>query len=328
MTKTTVFTIADQILTDKKFSVSPKEAKTLAGLKGKNILDLIFCAHRITAAFKKDDIFTCSILNAKSGNCSEDCAFCAQSSHHNAQIAVYPLLSRAKMVKRAKEMDRVHATHFSMVTSGYRLTDREIDRICETAFEIKSQTQLKVCCSLGMLNLNQARRLKQSGVTTYHHNLETAQSFFSKICTTHAYPEDIDTIQAAASAGLRVCCGGILGLGESWAQRIELAFTLKKLNIQSIPINFLNPIAGTPLQDRPLMPPLEALKCIALFRFIHPSADITICGGREPALRDFQSWLFLSGANGLMIGNYLTTQGRDISMDLDLMDAWRSLRKP
>ncbi len=327
MAKDRVQAIANRITTDTRNPVSVKEAAALAGLEGEDILELIFRARRIAVAFKKDDIFTCSILNAKSGKCSQDCAFCAQSGHYQTGVTAYPLLSRARMVKRALDMDRVGATHFSMVTSGYTLTDREIDRICETAFEIKNRTQLKVCCSLGMLNREQAQRLKQSGVSTYHHNLETAQSFFSKICTTHAYEEDIDTIKTAAAAGLNVCSGGVLGLGESWQQRIELAFALKKLNIDSIPINFLNPIAGTPLQDQPLLSPLEALKCIALFRFIHPRADIIVCGGREPVLRDYRSWLFLAGANGLMIGNYLTTQGRKLQMDLDLVREMQSLRK-
>jgi biotin synthase len=164
-----------------------------------------------------------------------------------------------------------------------------------------------------------ARQLKESGITTYHHNLETARSHFDKICTTHDYDEDVATVQIAQSAGLKVCSGGILGLGESWEQRVELAFTLKELDVDSIPINFLNAIPGTPMETRPLLSPMEALKCIALFRMINPEKDITICGGRERTLRDYQSWIFLAGANGFMIGDYLTTKGRNTAMDIEMI---------
>ena len=184
-----------------------------------------------------------------------------------------------------------------------------------------------LCVSIGMLDEKMAKKLVSSGISNFHHNLETARSYFNQICTTHDYDEDIETIQIAAASGLNVCSGGIMGLGETWEQRVELAFTLKELNVRSIPLNFLNPVKGTKFENRPLMSPLDALKCIALYRFIHPDKDITICGGREPVLKDFQSWVFMAGANGLMIGNYLTTKGRHTGMDLEMMDSWRRLRK-
>ena len=206
-----------------------------------------------------------------------------------------------------------------MVTSGYMLTEKEIESISNAAAIIKKKTDLSVCVSLGMLTEPMILQLKESGVTTCHHNLETARSYFDQICTTHDYDEDIETIKLAKSAGLKVCSGGILGLGETWEQRIELAFTLKELDVDSIPINFLNPIPGTRMENRPLLPPMEALKSIALFRLINPGKNITICGGREITLRDYQSWVFMAGANGLMVGNYLTTQGRSIKMDMNMI---------
>lgn len=319
--------LTERIISDPETGASEEAAMRLAALPDTELPELLACAHAVTAACAKGDFFTCTIINAKSGRCSQDCAFCAQSARHATGVPTYPLLSKAEMLACALEMDRTNATHFSMVTSGHRLNDDEIDIICDTTADIRAKTGLAVCCSLGMIAARQAEKLRQSGVTRYHHNLETARSFFPEICTTHDYDEDIDTLKTAAAAGLSVCSGGIMGLGESWQQRVELAFTLKSLNVQRIPINFLNPITGTKLADRPLLPPLEALKSIALFRFIHPRADITICGGREPTLKDFQSWVFPAGANGLMIGNYLTTRGRDLAADLEMIDAWRGLRK-
>jgi biotin synthase len=199
------------------------------------------------------------------------------------------------------------------------LTDEEVDTVCSAAKRIGREMNITVCGSLGVLNQSIAVRLKQGGLSVYHHNLETARSHFDRICTTHSYDEDIQSVKTARASGMRVCSGGILGLGESWEQRLELAFTLRDLNVDGIPLNFLNPIPGTRMENMPLLSPMEALKCIALFRLINPAKDILICGGREVTLRDYQSWIFLAGANGLMIGNYLTTQGRNIRMDIDML---------
>lgn len=322
----TISAVTEKIISNNN-AASHDEALALADVSGNDLIDLLIGAHKITETYKKDDIFTCAIINAKSGRCSQDCAFCAQSGHHKTGVAVYPLMSKEEMTNKALEMDKINATHFSMVTSGYSLNDDEIDVICATAQEIRQKTKLTVCCSLGALTPKQARWLYESGITNYHHNLETAESYFDQICSTHAYEEDINTIKIAVESGLKACSGCIFGLGESWEQRVELGLTLKELNIPRIPINFLNPIPGTRLEKMPLLSPFDALKCIALMRFIHPRADITICGGRETVLKDFQSWLFMAGANGLMIGNYLTTQGRNMNMDLEMIDTWESLRK-
>ncbi len=325
MTNTTIAEITQKIIDNPDSPLTMEEAGSLVALASSHFTDLLNGAHRITRANKGRDVFTCTILNAKSGQCSQNCAFCAQSAHHHTHVRTYPLMTSEEMLDSALRMDEIGATQFSMVTSGYRLADAEIDTICETTAKIKNRTGLSVCCSLGMLLPEQARRLAQSGITCYHHNLESAQSHYPAICTTHDYKEHFETIATAREAGLRVCAGCILGLGETWEQRIELAFCLKKLKIDRVPINFLNPIAGTKMEHRPLLPPLEALACIALFRFVLPAADITICGGREKTLGDFQSFLFMAGANGLMIGNYLTTAGRDLQMDLDMIQNWQSI---
>ncbi len=313
-----LLSITEKIIKDPNDSFSYEDACKLAVARD-NAVDLIMCANKIRNRFKKNNVFACSIINAKSGRCSEDCAFCAQSAFHKTGIETYPLLDTEKMVNNSMLMQEAGATKYSMVTSGHSLSGREIDSIGHAAEEINKKTDLSVCASLGQLTEPVAIKLKEKGVTTYHHNLETARSYFDQICTTHEYDEDIQTIKMAKSAGLKVCSGGILGLGETWAQRVELAFTLKELGVDSIPINFLNPIPGTRMENRSLLSSMEALKCIALFRFINPDKSITICGGREKTLGDFQSWIFMAGANGVMIGNYLTTKGRSAAMDMDMI---------
>jgi biotin synthase len=282
-------------------------------------LDLLVQANTLRRRYKEDGIFTCGIVNAKSGRCSEDCAFCAQSGHHNTHIKVYALMPKDQIVARAKALAASGALRFSIVTSGFQPTRAELATILEAVAAIRSQTDLEVCASLGTLTETMAKALYQSGVSNYHHNLETARSYFNQICTTHSYDDDINTLILAQKTGMRVCSGGIMGLGETWAQRIELAFTLKELKVDSIPINFLNPIAGTPFEHRSLIAPMTALKCIALFRIVNPLKEIVVCGGREVTLKDFQSWVFLAGASGLMVGNYLTTRGRNIETDMEMI---------
>ncbi len=282
-------------------------------------ISLFYAASKVREHFKGNKIFTCSIINAKSGLCSEDCAFCAQSRFHNTGVKVYPLLPKEELIQRGLFMAENGATHFSFVTSGKMLSNRELDKICEAAYIIKDKTNINLCASLGLLTKDKAQCLIQAGISRYHHNLETSKSFFKNICTTHEYEEDIETIKVAKDAGLLVCSGGIMGLGEDFGQRIELASLLRDLDVDSIPINFLNPIKGTRLEDRPFLPPMEALSCISIFRLLNPDKDITICGGREVCLSDLQSWIFMAGANGVMIGNYLTTLGRDIESDLKMI---------
>jgi len=313
-----LLSITEKIIKDPNDSITYEDACKLAA-SHHNPVDLIMCANKIREKYQKNNIFTCSIINAKSGRCSEDCAFCAQSAFHKTGTETYPLLDKEKIINNSILMEKAGAIKYSMVTSGHSLSSKEIDSIGHAAEEINRKTDLSVCASLGQLTESMAIKLKEKGVTTYHHNLETAKSYFDQICTTHDYDEEIRTVKTAKSADLKVCSGGILGLGETWAQRVELAFTLKELDVDSIPINFLNPIPGTRMENRSLLPVMEALKCIAIFRFINPDKDITICGGREKTLGDFQSWVFMAGANGVMIGNYLTTKGRSAEMDVDMI---------
>jgi len=311
--------VAGKILAPDAQAVSNDDAYILASLPAEDTLDLIFLAHKIKRKHEKQ-LILCSIINAKSGYCTEDCAFCAQSSHHKTGINTYDLLRKEEMVDSAIRLYEAGATRYSMVTSGYMLTDEEVETVCGATAAIREKTDLKVCASLGMLTLSTAKSLKKGGISVYHHNLETSRSFFKRVCTTHDYEEDIETVKLAKLSGMKVCSGGILGLGETWEQRVELAVTLRELNVDGIPLNFLNPIAGTKMEKMPLLSPTEALKCIALFRIINPDKDILICGGREVTLVDYQSWIMLAGANGVMIGNYLTTQGRNVKMDMDMVE--------
>lgn len=310
---------AERVLSQGRGALSYEEACRLARLPGEETLDLLACAHKITRASASRELILCSIVNAKSGFCTEDCGFCAQSSHHQTDIPRYDLEPEEVMVEAARERRKAGANHYSMVTSGLKLTETELATVCRAARRIVEETDLHVCSSVGTLTAERARQLRENGVTEYHHNLETARSYFDRVCTTHAYDDDVETVKNAKAAGLRVCSGGILGLGESWEQRVELACTLRDLDVDCIPLNFLNPIPGTRMESRPLLPPMEALKCIALFRFINPEKNILICGGREVTLKDFQSWIFYAGANGLLVGNYLTTQGRDIEADREMI---------
>jgi biotin synthase len=262
----------------------------------------------------------CAILNAKSGRCPEDCAFCAQSAHHKTQIESYPLMEPQQILHAALEAEDMGARHFSIVTSGKAPTEKELQKTVQAIRLIKEKTGLTLCASVGMISKETAHRLKEAGLNRYHHNLETARSFFPHICTTHRYEEDLDAIQCAQEAGLEICSGGIFGLGESPEQRLELAFTLRDMEVDSAALNFLNPISGTPLERTTALPPLEILKSVALFRFIIPDKYIRICGGREVGLRDLHPLIFWAGANGIMIGNYLTTKGRDYRTDLQMID--------
>lgn len=262
----------------------------------------------------------CSITNAKSGRCSEDCCFCAQSIHYDTAAPVYPLVTAEALLEDAKKAAAQGHACYSIVTSGAQIEPgAEFEQIEKALTLIRRQTTVSPSVSIGILDSERAGRLAAAGCKTYHHNLETARSFYPNICSTHSYDEDIDTLKCAKQAGLRVCSGGILGLGESLDQRIELAMTLRQLDVDSVPLNFLTPIPGTPLEGRNLLTPFDCLRAICLFRYLLPDKTITICGGRENNLRDLQACIFMAGANGMMVGNYLTTSGRDFAMDLQLL---------
>jgi len=296
-----------------------KEVPPLLGAKGPDILDLAAAANRVKAEFNGNEIDLCSLLNVKSGRCSEDCAFCAQSAHHKTEAAVYPLMNADQMVREAQEAQKRKTGRFCLISSGRQLNDKEFEVILSGLDRIRKETTLDLDCSLGTLSEERAECLKKVGVTRYNHNLETAESHFSKICTTHSFQDRIQTIGVLKDQGFSICCGGIIGLGESPRQRLELAFSLRELEIDCIPFNILNPRPGTPLEHSESVPPMEIIKTIALFRLILPRGTIKIAGGREVNLRDLQSLALLAGANGLILGNYLTTPGRSAEDDLAMV---------
>ncbi len=296
------------------------EALKLSAVTGSDRYLLFAEAARIRDHFVGSAVFLCSIINAKSGRCAENCAFCAQSAHHDTGVEVYALVDEDEMVRCAALAEQNGAGCYGIVTSGTSINKAdELDRVCRTVSRIKSETKISPSCSLGIMDEETALRLKNAGMETYHHNLETARSFFPQICTTHDYEDDVATIRAAKAVGLRVCCGGIFGLGESFAQRIEMALTLRELDVESIPLNFLNPVAGTRLENADNLTPLECLTIIAVYRFLLPDKRLSVCGGREKNLRELQSWMFLAGANGTMTGNYLTTLGRLPELDKQML---------
>jgi biotin synthase len=300
--------------------LSFERALEISKLDGVDLYTLFDLTNRMREKFKGDEINLCSIINAKSGLCPEDCSFCSQSVHHDAKIDIYPLVDPSRIFDAAFNAVKNGAQEFSIVTSGKALTGKmELEVISTSLREMKEKLPINRCASFGIMDMESLRVLKDSGLQCYHHNLETARSFFSQVCTTHDYDEDVEAIQVAKELGFRVCCGGIFGLGESWEQRVELAFTLKELDVDSIPINFLSPIKGTRMEGANHLTPMECLKIIALYRCVHPKRDITICGGREVNLRDLQSIMFLAGANGTMMGNYLTTSGRPPEDDLTMI---------
>jgi biotin synthase len=297
-----------------------EDALRLSGCEGNDRYRLFVEAARIRDHFVGSSVFLCSIINAKSGRCAENCAFCAQSAHHDTGVPVYALVDEDEMVRCAALAEQNGAGCYGIVTSGTSIKSaEELERVCRTVTRIKNETGISPSCSLGILDQETALRLKNAGMETYHHNLETARSFFPQICTTHSYEEDVATIRAAKSVGLRVCCGGIFGLGESFAQRIEMALTLRELDVDSIPLNFLNPVAGTRLEHADYLTPLECLTIISVYRFLLPGKRLSVCGGREKNLRELQSWMFLAGANGTMTGNYLTTPGRPPELDRQML---------
>ncbi|WP_423792518.1 biotin synthase BioB [Methanocaldococcus indicus] len=287
-------------------------------------IELLYKAFKLK---KSKNIDLCSIINAKSGLCKENCIFCAQSIYHNTQINIYPLLSKEKILEVAKNLDG-KVNRFSIVVSGKEVNGDEFSKIIEIIELLKEETNLKICCSLGLLDKDKLKELKKLNVRI-HNNLETNRDYFKNICTTHTYEDKLRTILLAKKMGLEVCSGGIIGLGESREDRIKLALELKKLKVDSIPINILIPIKGTKayeLYKRGIIQPLsidEILKTIAIFKIINKDSEIRLAGGRN-YLKDFQS-LSLLALDGLMVGNYLTTKGRNLKNDLEMINNFKKI---
>lgn len=281
--------------------------------------ELCEAADEIRKHFCSDSFDLCTIINAKSGKCSENCKFCAQSAAHQTEIKTYPLLDCDTIVAQAKRSEKSGVLRFSIVTSGRSLSDRELEEVCSSVRAIKEQTKLSVCVSAGLLSKKQFLALKEAGVSRIHNNLETSAKNFKNICSTHSFKDKIKTIKYAQKAGLAVCSGGIVGMGESKSDRIDMALTLRRLNVLSLPVNILHPIDGTPLQSLNPLSEKELCRIVAVFRFLLPRADIRLAGGRG-ALSDRGEACFRSGANAAISGDMLTTSGIDTVADLQLID--------
>lgn len=299
--------------------ISIDEAISL--IKLDNPEKLYEAAHQITSHFMGNKFDTCSIINAKSGNCPEDCKWCAQSGHYKTSAERYSLVSPQTCVAQATYNHKQGVGRFSLVASGRRSTDGEIDIISASYKAIKqANPSMKCCASLGLLREDQLKKLFESGVTTYHCNMETAPSYFSSLCSTHTQKDKEQTLQYARNVGMRICSGGIIGMGETEEQRVELAFYLKSLNVHSIPINILQPIQGTPLQDAKKLSDDEILKTIALFRFINPKAWLRFSGGRAQLSQEMQRRAIYVGINSAITGDLLTTVGNLAKEDMAMIE--------
>ncbi len=308
--------IARKIITD-----SPPDLKTLQDIcetPDEAVFTLLPGADLIRNFYKGKKIHLCTICNAKSGKCPEDCGFCPQSAFHRTQIDNYGLLGKEQLTRIPKSLSDTPVNRYSVVTSGRGLSSEEVDLVAR-AFSSLEKKRLSYCASLGIIRDRDFAVLKKAGVTRYHHNLETAESHFEKICTTHTFKDRVDTIKRAQKAGFEICSGGIFGIGETDSQVLELALELKRLDIDAVPLNFLSPIPGTRMEGTSNLTPLKCLKIIALFRYVLPEKDIFICGGRQLNLKQLVPYIFHAGASGIMTGNYLTTQGANLDNDLEMI---------
>lgn len=308
-----VSNIKEKILSGKKISYN--EALSLIDMP---LNMLLKAADEIREHFCSNIFDVCSIINAKSGKCSENCKFCAQSAHYKTNINEYPLLDKDKIVENALYMAEKGVLRFSIVTSGKALTDKDVEILAETIKEIKSKSDISICASLGLLSDSNFQKLKDAGLERVHNNLETSKNFFPNVCTTHSFDDKIKALKAALKSNLSVCSGGIIGLGETMQDRIDLAFSLAELGIKSVPVNILSPIKGTPFENNKPLQEEEILQTIAIFRFILPDAFIRLAGGRAN-LSDKGSRAFLSGANAVITGDMLTTSGISVDTDMQII---------
>lgn len=303
--------------------ITTKEALQLTKLKGSKMMELFAVANEIREKYCGNTIHTCTITNAKSGRCEEDCKFCAQSAHYNTNIQSYDLKEKETLLDEYQRAESLGSSKFGVVTSGRSINKdtKEFDDIIEFLKEAKANdNKVDLCASIGLLSKEELLELKEAGITRFHSNLQTSISSYNEIvATTHGINNRLNTIKSAKEIGLTVCSGGIIGMGESWEDRIEMAFTLKELGVDGIPINILNPIPGTPHGEREHLNMDEILKTIAIYRLIFKDKVLKIAAGREGILKDFMGMAFLSGANGMLVGGYLTVKGRSEKEDDEFM---------
>lgn len=303
--------LTEEIIGGRRLRRGDPEAEKLAEAEADALFE---GADRIREALTGKRINLCTIINGRSGRCSEDCKYCAQSAHSRTNCEEYDFLDEDAIAKAAKANEEAGVSRFSVVTSGRRLSGEEFEKALRSFEKMAKECRVELCASLGLLDREQFRRLRKSGVGRYHCNIESSRGFFPQICTTHSFDQKLETIQNAMLEGLSVCSGGIIGMGESMGDRIDMAFTLSELGISSIPLNILIPVKGTPLQEQEPLPGEEILRTVALFRFINPGADIRLAGGRS-LLADNGKKAFRCGANAAITGNMLTTVGSGASAD-------------
>jgi biotin synthase len=298
-------------------SITFKEAERL--LTTEDVIALTDCANTITRTFNGNTVDVEALINAKSGRCPEDCSFCAQSSFYDTGVTRYPLMPKEALVENAKKAKESGATSFCLVCAYRDPPEKDFQQICETIEEIRSKVEIDVNVSLGFMTPVRARRLRELGVKRYNHNLEAAESYFSKICKTHNFADRVSTARIVKEAGLELCSGGIIGMGESKRERLELAFSLASLQPDEVPINILIGREGTPMAGFESIEPLEVIKTIAVWRFIMPKTILKIAGGREVHLKDKDRLALKGGANGIITGGYLTTGGNAPNEDFAMI---------
>jgi biotin synthase len=298
------------------------EAMFLFGLESHgDIMDMIAWANRVRERFKGNKIHLCSIVNAKAGNCSENCSFCAQSSFHQTGSPKYGFIDPEPVLEAADEANKNSVTAVGLVAAWKGLKEGPLlDEVCDRIRDLKASGKTRPDASLGIIkSQNVADRLKEAGLECYGHNLESSRRFFPNTCSTHTFEDRLETIGYLKKAGIKICSGGIIGMGETREDRCDLALSLREIGANVCPINILNPIKGTPFENNPPLAPMEILKTIACFRLILPRKEIMIAGGRTMNLRDLQSMIFTAGASALMVGNYLTTLNQSVEKDLQML---------
>ena len=296
------------------------DAEVLLERSGADLHDILYWANRLRRHFFGDGVRICSIVPGRLGGCEQDCRFCAQSSRYRtASPRKAQLLSDEQIMDGARQAKAAGVSHFGIVYSGRSVSEDELRRLEKLVKRIRSEVGISVCAGLGIINAEQARRLAAAGIERYNHNLETSERYFGQIVTTHAFADRVSTIEAARDAGMGICAGGIFGIGETEDDRVSMALELRRLGADTIPMNFLHPIPGTPLADTAPLQPREILRIISLYRFLLPTAGLKVAGGRVLNLRDMQSWIFYAGATSILSGNYLTTAGRAVAEDMQMI---------
>ncbi|GIX00784.1 MAG: biotin synthase [Pirellulaceae bacterium] len=295
------------------------QAEEILRSSDEELLDVIAAAYRLRRHYFGNDVQLYFLVNAKSGLCPEDCNYCSQSKISKAPIPKYKMLSTEQLLAGAQAAAERQSKTYCLVISGRAPTERELQCVEEIVPKIKAQYDLKVCACLGLLNVEQAQRLKQCGVDRVNHNLNTSDQHYEKICTTHGYQDRVATLQAVREAGLELCSGGIMGMGESPTDLVAMAMELRRLQVESIPLNFLHQIPGTPLEEVPSLRPQDCLRGLCMMRFVNPSSELRIAGGREKHLRSLQP-LGLYVANSIFVGDYLTTKGQLPEADYQMIE--------